>query len=504
MAQKGTSQRAEHHADVVVIGAGGAGLTAALTSAECGASVILLEKNERVGGTTRLAVGSVSAAGTSLQKRKGIVDDPEAFDEDLQKFLGDLLDRDNAELRRKISVEAVEAFEWLRKIGVSFVGPFGEPPHRVPRMHNMVPAARASITALYKQVQKAGIQVFFETRAVRLIRNEAGRVVGVAAVRKGDEAETVFRAKKGVILATGDFSNNAEMKARYIRKEAAEVQGINESSTGDGHRMSEEIGAQLANMDVVFGPELRLVPPRTPPLLDRLPANLTLNRVLATLQRYSPPAIVRVLAKQMLTVRTAPSPKLFENGAILVNLDGERFADETGEPAYALPKQREGKAFLVFDEKVARRFSSGEYYISTAPGIAYAYWQDYVKSRPDLVYAGATIRELAGKMGVPPENLQQTVEAYNQSDDAARRGKLDTPRFYALGPVTSVFITTEGGLCINTSCQVLNSQGEPIEGLYAAGSVGQGGLVLAGHGLHILWAVVSGRTAGRAAAGGAV
>ncbi|WP_102346285.1 FAD-dependent oxidoreductase [Bacillus sp. Marseille-P3661] len=481
------------HYDVIVVGAGGAGLTAALTAAQSGAKTAVLEKNPEVGGTTRMAIGSLTAAGTSIQKRDGIKDSIEHFKEDMKKFIGPLHERDNEELRDIIADEAANTVEWMKKLGVSFVGPFGEPPNRVPRMHNGVPTARVYITALHKHAKNAGVDILVNTRVIKLLKNETGAIEGVIVQKDG--SELTIHAKRGVILSTGDYSNSPELKAKYMRPEAAEVEGINLASTGDGHKMGVEVGGELKNMDVAFGPQLRLLPPPKPPLLDRLPSNLLLNRVLANLQRYSPPVILSYLAKQMLTVRTSPSPKLFEQGAILVNSEGNRFTNEIVKPEYDVAKQSNGNAYIILDERIAQKFSSGEYFISTAPGIAYAYWKDYEKSRPDLISSGKTLTELATSLGIPIHNLDKAVNQYNNSADAAIRGTLKPP-FYSLGPVNAAFTSMEGGLNINRHCQVLNKDQIPINGLYAAGSVGSGGLILAGHGLHIMWALISGRIAG--------
>jgi fumarate reductase flavoprotein subunit len=159
----------------------------------------------------------------------------------------------------------------------------------------------------------------------------------------------------------------------------------------------------------------------------------------------------------------------------------------------------EGKAHVVLSEAVARRFSRGADPVSTAPGIAYAHWNDYRRGRPDLIRRGATVRELASRLSMSPEVLEATVE------DERRRGSDPTSPFgegpyYGMGPLQCLFVTTEGGLRVDSTCRVVDSSGHPIDGLWAAGSTGQSGLVLEGHGLHILWAMVSGRISGRSAA----
>src|SRR5262249_19714107 len=110
--------------DVVVVGAGGGGLAAALTAAGAGARAPLLGEARQVGGTTRLAIGSITAAGTAQQERGGIADTWQALDEDLDLFAGALLPRDNVELRRRLAREAAPTLRWLMDLGVPFVGPY--------------------------------------------------------------------------------------------------------------------------------------------------------------------------------------------------------------------------------------------------------------------------------------------------------------------------------------------------------------------------------------------
>ncbi|RPI11986.1 MAG: FAD-binding protein, partial [Acidobacteriales bacterium] len=147
-------------------------------------------------------------------------------------------------------------------------------------------------------------------------------------------------------------------------------------------------------------------------------------------------------------------------------------------------------------------------YISTAPDIAYAYIQDYERLRPDVCRRSHSIAGLAREIGVDPDALESTVDAYNRAaagaegDAFCRKpgAPLRVPPFWALGPVKSWIVTTEGGVRVNEAMEALDSTGTPIPGLYAGGSNGMGGLVLWGHGLHIAWALTSGRIAGRNAA----
>ena len=116
--------------DVVVAGGGGAGLAAAIEARNCGASVVLLEKNAKLGGSTAWSVGSITSTGTPHQLRAGIRDDPRAHYDDMPLFAGELADRDNDELRRILCDEVPDAFHWLMQLGIRFYGPMPEPPHQ--------------------------------------------------------------------------------------------------------------------------------------------------------------------------------------------------------------------------------------------------------------------------------------------------------------------------------------------------------------------------------------
>jgi predicted oxidoreductase len=184
-----------------------------------------------------------------------------------------------------------------------------------------------------------------------------------------------------------------------------------------------------------------------------------------------------------------------------VNAAGERFGDERERPAHATAAQPGAQACVVFDGAVAARFRAWPHFVSTAPGIAYAYLDDYRRTRPDVFHAARTLAAVATSAGLDARALERTVRDYN-ANTAARgaRPALTQPPFHVLGPVKAYVPFTDGGLAVDASLQVLDANGAPIRGLYAAGSNGQGGVLLEGHGHHLGWAFVSGRIAGRNAA----
>jgi len=225
--------------------------------------------------------------------------------------------------------------------------------------------------------------------------------------------------------------------------------------------------------------------------------------------KHAPKWFFRLIAKRFLTVHTSPSSDIFKKGGILINKNGKRFTNEflpSRQLAVAVAQQPEKMAYILMDDFLARLFSDPPNYISTAPGIAYASLDDYRVLRKDITHAAQSVQELAGKIGIDPVALRKTIDGYNSSVAAGKEDEFGKKTFepgfhaspfYALGPLMGSFSSVEGGLAVDSECHVLTKEGKKIPGLYAAGSTGQGGLVLPGHGMHIAWALVSGRIAGR-------
>ena len=470
--------------DVVVIGGGGSGLAAAIEARAAGASVILLEKNDQLGGSTAWSVGSITTSGSPHQSRRGISDSPDDHYADMPLFAGDLAGRDNDELRRILCNEMPETFLWLQSLGVRFFGPMPEPPHRQPRMHNVLPNSRSFIHHLERHARSTGVDIRSGVRAEKLV-TQAGRVSGVVA------AGRQIRADRAVILAAGDFTNDPELKSRYMGPREAKVEAVNETATGDGQKMALDLGARVLNGDLALGPEIRFIPPARTNLLGRLPPWPVLAQAMAWSLDHVPMVLLRPFIMSFVTTALAPSPELFRNGAILINRDGQRFCDELDQPAYALADQPQKQGYILLGGRVATQFSKWPHFVSTAPGVAYAYIPDYRRNRPDVFAQAESLQLLARKLNMHPDSLQTAI-----GDSPA----FDRPPFIALGPVRPVFVHNEGGLAVDERHRVLSGDNQPIPGLYAAGSTGQGGLLLKGHGHHLAWAFVSGRRSGRFAA----
>ena len=366
-------------------------------------------------------------------------------------FNGDLDARDNVELRRVLADEMPDTFRWLLQHGVRFYGPMPEPPHSKPRMHNVLPNSRAFITHLARAARRAGVTIACGVRAIALVA-EQGRVVGVdCATASGPRR---FRARGGVVLAAGDFTSDPELKAQFMGPQEAKIDGVNVTATGDGQKLALALGARIVNGDLALGPELRFVPPPGRNMLLMLPPWRLLANLMAWSLEHMPSALLRPFAMSFVTTALAPSPDLFVEGALLINKRGERFTDERDKPAYALPDQPDKVAYILLDSRMAAMFSGWPYFISTAPGVAYAYVDDYRRNRADIFNTGATLGEgprapararghAASKLAMPAAALagnRWRAQCQRRQPAAVRRGP-----YVAFGPLRAVFVHAEAG-----------------------------------------------------------
>jgi fumarate reductase flavoprotein subunit len=230
--------------------------------------------------------------------------------------------------------------------------------------------------------------------------------------------------------------------------------------------------------------------------------------VMGAVARRLPAPLMRAMIKRLLVTWQHPENAMFDDGAVLVNRQGRRFVDERQWPQreIAVANQPEKIAYMLLDARLIERYSRWPHFVSTAPDIAYAYAADYLRLRPDVTVAADSLKELAEARGLDARVLSETVAAFNacvdgQCNDVFGRGgetsRLGGDHWMLLGPLKAYFTTTEGGAAINERLEVLDELGEVIPGLSAVGQNGLGGMILWGHGLHIGWAMTSGRLAGR-------
>ena len=184
--------------DVIVVGGGGSGLAAALSAAEHGAGVLVLEKQPNLGGTTGIAVGSFTANGTALQRKAHIDDNLDDHAEDAGKFAPPEIEaHSNNSLRRFFLEHASDTLDWMTNMGLAFHGPSPEPPNRVPRMHNVVPNAKAYVATFQSRLLRFGGTIICDAAVEELIR-DGTTVTGVTATidgqRRGPPDESKSRS----------------------------------------------------------------------------------------------------------------------------------------------------------------------------------------------------------------------------------------------------------------------------------------------------------------------
>ena len=381
--------------------------------------------------------------------------------------------------------ESAASLEWFEDLGVPFSGPYLEPPHQLPRMYNVIPHARVYITRLEKAARRLGVEIVLGAGETVLIV-EDGRVAGVRVVVGSVPRE--YRARGGVILATGDFTGNAEMREHFLSPAAAAASP--DQPPRFGRRPAPGHGTGRGHQGDGRHSRPAVAIPRTgPPGPSEPAADLAL--ALHLRGRHRAPGADRLAEARGRSRCSSPGcrprPRCSRRATILVNHEGNRFCDEpkgTG----ALAFQPEGKGFLIFDSKIAEHFDTPPNSISTAPGIAFATLQRLPAwpARPGAPGSADVAALAQAHRGRP-----------RQPGEGGRADRGFVPPLWAMGPAYSKLTVSEGGLCLDDRMRVLRPDGSFIPGLYGAGGVAQSGMTLEGHGHHIAWMMTSGRLSGR-------
>jgi fumarate reductase flavoprotein subunit len=463
-------------ADLVVVGAGLAGLAAAITAADAGASVVLIDKHYKAGGSAMGAGGSFSAAGSRLQREKGIADTPAMHVEDANRIGRGKAD---PELLKLYCEHAAPTQAWLEGLGVVFdpKGPRFAPEHELYKTQRTCDAQGGGpgfIAVLAQQLEKriaAGKVVMRgETTARRLVK-EGGRVAGLV-VLDDEGRERTIRAKH-VILACGGYGANRAMVRKYNPAFGNALTVASKYATGDGLRIAEAAGAQLVNMDLM-APYFAGV--------------------------ENPPGSGRTLMISLISGIVAGV-----KGDVWVSRLGTRFMNEDS-PS---PDARERALRTIPDAAVFALLDDGMLKAAARPPLFN--FDAHLKASV-VVKQATSIAALALQIGVPPQALVSTIDTYNGYVDAGRDadfGRTDLvkfvrPPFYAI-VASGVIFMTMGGIRTNTKLQALDTKGNAIPGLYAAGEVmgaaqwmGDGLMSGAGNGA----ALVFGRLAATAAVTG--
>ena len=336
--------------------------------------------------------------------------------------------------------------------------------------------------------------------AVRPFRTRAGTIGFVAAAGFGFVVWAAASFALGtlwlpivgpviLLLATGSIL--------AAREPVAESVPATDDTLVNARRMAAAIGAKIVPrkyLGLETTAHMRFVRPATW-WLQQIPPYAWLTRLMVGAMRVLPKALIRPFLMKFLTTTLGPDRVVFEQGAILVNKHGERFTDELAHPVVDITRQPEGVAYIVFDTRLARKFSAWPYFISTAPGVAFAFFDDYRRARPDIFHSGDSTDALAAAMGFSQQAFAAAIHSANEGRPDDR--KLEDGPFYALGPVKVWVTVAHVGLAVNTRLEVLDESGTPIPRLYAAGNAGQGELSVAGHGHSLGWALTTGRLAVR-------
>lgn len=410
--------------ETIIIGAGCAGLTAALQVHEIGKRVMILEKMSKIGGNSMRASSGMNASETDLQLKNGIIDSSDQFYDETFQAGGKMND---PELLRYFTTHTNSAIEWLKQYGVDLgdlttLG--GMSCARTHRPTDTSPIGAYLVKKLAAAVKKAKIEIKTDCKVIKLQRTQAGYQILV----NQNEQQLHFECQN-VILATGGFGASRKLISRYA-PQYADFKTTNQAgATGDGLELAHNLGAQLIQLNLV--------------------------QIHPTVQQDNPHTYL--IGE---TVRG--------EGAILVNNNGKRFVNELTtrkKVSNAIIAQPTGHAFLILDQKVFQRVKALEFYQSVG-----------------LVKQADTLKALADQIKIDSQILNETITEWNtavENQKDAQFGRqtgmhmLDTAPFYAIHVAPAVHYTM-GGIHINKETHVLDENGNIIPGLFAAGEVAGG------------------------------
>ena len=465
-----TAEDSTVDADVVVVGAGGAGMTAAITAAAEGKTVVILESQSMVGGNSVRATGGMNAGKTVYQDEnefgesagvektlktaaekyadnetitalaKTVSEQWAAYQANPTGYFDsvELMELDtmiggkginDPELVETLCANSADAIDWLDEHGITLhnVSSFGGA--SVKRIHRPVNAEGKTVSVgsymiplLQENCEKAGVKMMLDTTATEILTDANGAAVGVKAT--GASGETVTVNAKAVVLTTGGFGANLDMVVKY----KPELKGFMTTNApgiqGQGIEMAEAIGAATVDMDQI--------------------------QIHPTVEANTAALITEGLRG---------------DGAILINEEGQRFIDEVG------------TRDVVSAAEIAQTGSYSWLVVDQAMADASSVIQGYIKK--GYTVTGATYEELGKAMGVDAAAFAETMEKWNGYVEAKNdpdfgrtsfANPLNTAPYYAV-KVTAGVHHTMGGLKINANTEVLNEKGEVIPGLFAAGEV---------------------------------
>ncbi|MCL3818724.1 FAD-dependent oxidoreductase [Aeromicrobium wangtongii] len=435
--------------DVVVVGAGAAGLSCAIRAASAGASVLLVEKDRRLGGTLHLSGGHLAAGGTRRQREQGIADSPEEHLTDIRRISQGTA---RAELVEIVATHAPATVDWLDDRGFDFAPEtprivYGHEPYETARTVYGVNEGVSILAVLEQELDRvratADLDVWLDAAVTELLTGEDGRVTGVGVLRSGNEVEVGAGA---VVLATGGYGADPEL---FRELEGVPlVSAAARTSTGDGIHLGLSVGAALQGAGTYL------------PTFGGLPDPVS-------------PGRANWHDRQRLTSERPP-------WEIYVDRDGRRWVAEDeesiDEKERALVGVPDQTFWTIFDDTALSVASGGlqQIVVGREPDEVRA----MANTRPG-VHSAASLAELAELAGIDAAGLAATVASYNRAVEAGvdeQFGRTHLPAPIANGPFYAlrnhaITLVTFQGVDIDADCAVRSEDGTVIGGLYAVGEI---------------------------------
>lgn len=442
--KKAAKKLVKENADIVVVGAGGSGISAAVKAETLGANVILIEKMPVIGGATALNAGTLIATGSKYQREvmKETKDSPELAYKDIFTVGKN---RNDPVLVKMVTERVGGVVDWLIYDMKIPYGPAATqyPDHSANRQLGVTGRSVNYLNLMREKFLGMGGKLMLQTRAQELIRDDAGKVVGVRATDK--DGNTVELTSKAVILASGGYGAVKSMLPKEMSNYV--FYGL-DSETGDGYKMATAIGAGTINLDLV--------------------------------KMY--PQGVETVPGHGLAATASSTDTMKKSGAIYVNKLGQRYVDENAALGVLTDKtvaQPDHIAYIVMDAKAWKEYVRKSLEDKLVPNEeTLMTWTKIVNNGRPVMAVSDNLAEAAKTMGVDAEGLAKTVARWNDMVKAGKdtdfnrkiTGGLGEGPYYIVEQKVR-YQTTLGGLKADADLRILDKAGKPIPGLYGAGCV---------------------------------
>ena len=442
--KKAAKKLVKENADIVVVGAGGSGISAAVKAETLGANVILIEKMPVIGGATALNAGTLIATGSKYQREvmKETKDSPELAYKDIFTVGKN---RNDPTLVKMVTERVGGVVDWLIYDMKIPYGPAATqyPDHSANRQLGVTGRSVNYLNLMREKFLGMGGKLMLQTRAQELIRDDAGKVVGVRATDK--DGNTVELTSKAVILASGGYGAVKSMLPKEMSNYV--FYGL-DSETGDGYKMATDIGAGTINLDLV--------------------------------KMY--PQGVETVPGHGLAATASSTDTMKKSGAIYVNKLGQRYVDENAALGVLTDKtveQPDHIAYIVMDAKAWKEYVAKSLEDKLVPNEeTLMTWTKIVNNGRPVMAVSDNLADAAKTMGVDAEGLAKTVAHWNDMVKAGKdtdfnrkiTGGLGEGPYYIVEQKVR-YQTTLGGLKADADLRILDKAGKPIPGLYGAGCV---------------------------------